>query len=203
MIAGMRQMENDVTERLVLASASPRRRELLTQMGLAFTVIPSRADETLDHGRDPGELACEIAERKMADVAARVPEGVWVLGADTFIVFRGRFMGKPRDRGEARLMLSSLSGNTHQVITGLALRDGSSGVTTAYETTDVTFRPLSPAEIDWYLSTGEWEDVAAAYRIQERGACLVSSITGSPSNVVGLPIHRFYGMLRDTNYPFL
>ncbi len=190
-------------EKLVLASSSPRRSEILRQMGLSFTVIPAWTDEILDPTVDPPALAKNIAERKMADVAARVPEGLWVLGADTFIVFSGSYLGKPRDREDAGRMLSLLSGNTHQVITGLALRDGAGGVTTAHAVTDVTFRPLTPREIEWYLSTDEWRGVAAAYRIQERGACLVSSIKGSPSNVVGLPIHLFYGMLVHTQYPLL
>lgn len=189
-------------ERLVLASASQRRREILLQMGLSFSVIPAEVDESFIIGADPRDESLRLAEKKARAVALALPDKVYVLGADTFIVFKGKWIGKPANREEAGEMLKAFSGRTHRVVTGLALLCGKKPPLLDYAVTDVTFRQLSEREIDWYLNTEEWAGVAGAYRIQEQGACFITSLTGSYSNVMGLPIHTFYGMLLNINFPF-
>ncbi|MDC7225625.1 MAG: Maf family protein [Spirochaetales bacterium] len=202
---------------IILASGSPRRQDILKQMGLRYTVEPQDVDESFA-GMTAENEARRLAAKKVQTcidnrwpVSGREnPLGDWILGADTFIVYKGLFMGKPADRSDARRMLKLLADNTHTVITGLALniacdiapRDGKPLMTTAVCRTEVTFAPMSDDEIEWYLDTDEWRDVAAAYRIQEKAAMFISSIQGSWSNVMGLPINTFYGMLRANNFNF-
>jgi septum formation protein len=216
-----------MTDTLILASSSPRRRELLTQLGLAFEVVsPAPDDDPADH-RPAVQFATELAERKGRSVAERDGmEHRWVLGADTVVYDDEEILLKAADRPEAREMLRRLSGNTHRVVTALSLfpplvrqpqrqqtaagagPDGRSEpqsgrpVHRASNITAVTFSPLADTEIEWYLDTGEWEGVAGAYRIQGRGAALVERIEGTYSTVVGLPIRLLYSMLRDTGYRF-
>lgn len=184
----MKENQHIDTTRLVLASQSPRRKDLLEEAGVLIDIISSHADETLPDGIDPATGAMELACLKARDVAAAHP-GRWVLGADTIVVVNHTILGKPTSNDDARRMLSALSGRTHQVCTGFCLINTALD-RTIYEvvTTDVTFKVLSPEEISWYIETGEPFDKAGAYGIQAKGASLVREIRGSYTNVVGLPI---------------
>jgi len=191
-------------ETIVLASGSPRRRELLERVRIPCTVVIPQIDEA-SGGEAPVELVRVIARRKVESVLARLPAGAppWVLGADTVVEVDGAVLGKPGTAEEAERMLRLLAGRTHRVHTGLALFCGSARpVEIESATTDVRFRALEEQEIGSYLATGEWRGAAGAYRIQERGAFLVAWIHGSWSNVVGLPLETFYGMLTRTGYRF-
>jgi len=191
-------------ETILLASGSPRRREILESYGFPLVVRPTDTDETLrDHlpvGQRVKALALDKAKAALAAVRDGDPR--WVLAADTLVSAGGRVLGKARDRMEARDFLRALSGVSHRVSTGLALADRSTGgVRTILEETEVLFAKLSDMEIDSYLDTGEWEGAAGAYRIQGRAAFLVERVTGSWSCVVGLPLRAFYVILRDSAYP--
>ena len=178
---------------LVLASASPRRRDLLARLGLAFTVRPTDADETWPAGLAVGPAAEAVALRK---ARALDDAGAVVLAADTVVVLDGDVLGKPADAEAARRTLRRLSGRTHTVVTGLALRHGGREAT-AHEATAVTFAVLSDAEIGAYVATGAPLDKAGAYGIQDdAGALLVARIEGDYFNVVGLPLRRLYETLR-------
>jgi septum formation protein len=170
---------------LILASGSPRRRELLSALGLRFQVVPSSVDETLAPELSVSVALEELAVRKAAEVQARGAE--WVLAADTSVVLGGTVFGKPGSRGEACEMLRALSGRTHSVVTGVALLGVDSARTFSVETA-VTFRQLTARQISWYAALDEPYDKAGAYAIQGRGAFLVESIRGSYTNVVGLPM---------------
>jgi septum formation protein len=176
------------TPLFILASKSPRRRYLLEQAGLCFTVIPSSVDESAFPPSVSDDYVRSLAQAKAEDIAARHP-AAWVLGADTIVRIGEAILGKPRSREEARNMLRRLSGQTHQVLTGYAIccRDrGRSFSETVI--TDVTFKELTAAEIEWYIHTREPFDKAGAYAIQGLGTFLVKRIKGSYTNVVGLPV---------------
>jgi septum formation protein len=178
---------------LVLASASPRRRDLLARLGLAFDVLPADADETWPAGSPPGPGAAEIALRK---ARALPPDGALVLAADTVVALDGEVLGKPADDAEAARTLRLLSGRTHTVATGLALRHGGRETAT-FELTRVTFADLSDDEIAAYVATGSPRDKAGSYGIQDDlGAVFVERIDGDYFNVVGLPLRRLYATLR-------
>ena len=173
---------------LILASKSPRRRYLLKQAGLSFSIIPSNLNEKSLPMSSPETYVRELAEAKARDIAEKHPES-WVIGADTIVLIDGTILGKPRSREEARKMLEQLSGNTHQVLTGYAIccyeKDRYFSDTVK---TDVRFKHLTNDEIQWYIHTKEPFDKAGAYAIQGLGTFLVRSINGSYSNVVGLPV---------------
>jgi len=176
---------------LILASRSPRRKAILEQLGIAFRVeVPDVAE--LQEG-DPHEVVVENALRKARAVD---PGEDRVLGADTEVVLDGRIFGKPRDRDEAERFLRTLSGRTHEVLGGIALRSGASE-RTAIATTRVRFRSLPDAELGWYLDGGEWDGKAGAYAIQGKGAALVESIQGDYWNVVGLPVPALLAIAPD------
>lgn len=185
-------------EQIILASASPRRRILLRQIGLTFEVLPAGNDESLPAGTGPVETVESLARTKAETVVARrAPGSSLVIGADTIVVLDEEILGKPADPEEARTMLHRLSGRTHQVYTGVALiRTGSTGITDRYifhERTDVTFGKLTGEEIAAYVNTGSPLDKAGAYGIQDDlGALFVRKINGDYYNVVGFPLHRFY-----------
>jgi septum formation protein len=183
---------------LVLASGSPRRRELLQRLGLAPVVRPADLDESPRPGESADELVLRLAVSKAAAVAAAAPAGVdeVVLAADTEVVLDGRALGKPVDREEAAAMLTALAGRTHEVMTGLAVRRGTRIVTDRVVTT-VTIRALTPDEIAWYLSTGEPEGKSGAYALQGAGAVLVDRVEGSDTNVIGLPLPAAVALLRQ------
>ena len=179
---------------LILASGSPRRRQLLEQIGLTFVVRSSDVDESVSPGLTPALVVESLSARKGEAVAAEAAPGDLVLSADTVVALDGAILGKPRDRAEAEAMLTALSGRTHQVYTGVTLlQDGRR--LTEHEVTAVTFRPLSPEEIAAYVSTGEPMDKAGAYGIQGLGALLVERLEGDYFNVMGLPLCRLGEML--------
>jgi len=181
---------------LVLASASPRRQELLRKAGIAFTVQPAEIDET----PLPGESARACAERLARDKAlaiARSRSDDVVLGADTVVVVDDQILGKPADGEDAARMLRLLSGRTHQVITGVALIVQGGEASVASETTQVTFMKLSEDDIRGYVATGEPMDKAGAYAIQGIASRWIPRIEGDYSNVVGLPIALVYRMLQQ------
>ncbi len=171
---------------LLLASASPRRLELLRALGLEPLVRPADVDETLRPGEDPHDAAERLARAKAAAVAEGAPAGAVVLAADTIVVLDGEALGKPRDEADARRMLRALRGRTHDVVTGVALsRDGR--LVSGRETTEVLFAPMTDEEVDAYVASGEPSDKAGAYALQGLGGLFVERITGTPSNVIGLP----------------
>lgn len=181
---------------VILASASPRRRDLLRQVGLEFRVEPADGVESqLRRGVGPPEHARESAEAKAAAISRAHPAAV-VLGADTVVALDGRVLGKPTSPAEARSMLESLAGRTHEVHTGVSVAYGSRVLLSDVETTRVTFRPLSPEQIEAYVATGEPMDKAGAYGIQGRGALLVQKVEGCYFNVVGLPLVLTWEMLQ-------
>jgi septum formation protein len=182
-------------KRLVLASASPRRRELLNGLGVEFVVRAPDIDEAQLPGEDPFAYVRRLALEKARAAATMGTAKEWVLGADTTVVVDGRIFGKPADDDDAQRMLEALAGRHHEVLTGVALiADGREQV--VLESTKVFFAPMSAAEIDDYVKSGEPRDKAGAYAIQGRGAAFVTRIEGSYSNVVGLPLHRVYALLR-------
>lgn len=220
--------------RIVLVSGSPRRRALLDQLGVSFTVYQPNADESAPRGIRPAAYVREVARRKLrayiegsgrwipgiepsargsasgsveraaggsAESTGEANGTQWALAADTTVAVGRRIIGKPEDRREAEAILRLLSGRGHNVITAIALFNPQNGrVTVESERTRVIFATLSEEEITWYLDSGEWRDVAGGYRIQERGSVLVRRIVGSYSNVVGLPIQLFYGMVQSQGY---
>ena len=175
--------------RLTLASRSPQRRAILEQLGIAFEVVAPEVEEVSEG--DPRGLVVENARRK-----ARAVEGDRVLGVDTAVALGRRVLGKPRDEVQAREFLDALSGQTHEVWSGIALRRGGDERAEA-AVTRVTFRSLSATEQGWYLATGEWRGRAGAYAIQARGAALVERIEGDYTNVVGLPVSTLMAMAPD------
>lgn len=181
---------------IILASGSPRRRELLTQMGLSFRVVVSDADETVDKSLSPAEQVSLISRRKAGAVAEAVGPDALVIAADTIVALEGQVMGKPHSRAEAAEMLSRLSGRTHEVYTGFTLQLGERVITQA-ERTAVTFRDLTQSEIEAYVDTGEPMDKAGAYGIQGLGSLLVSGIRGDYFNVMGLPVCRLGQALKE------
>lgn len=186
---------------LILASASPRRAALLRQLGVAFTVHPSHIAETVPEGVDgPAALVEHLARAKAEAVAPAYPDAL-TLGADTIVVLDGEVLGKPADAASAEAMLARLSNRTHTVFTGLGLVHPASGRTVvAHEATRVTFAALTAEEISAYVATGAPMDKAGAYGIQDDwGAVFVASIEGDYYNVVGLPLHRFYQIIK---HPF-
>lgn len=177
---------------LVLASASPRRRELLSQLDIRFTVSAADIDETPQTGEAAEAYVGRLAREKARVVASRHP-GAWVLAADTTVALGAELLGKPRDAEEAQAMLTRLSGRTHDVYTGVALAGRHEE--TLVVRTRVTFRSLSPGEMSWYANSGEPLDKAGAYAIQGKGGFLVAGVEGSPSNVVGLPLGETVALL--------
>lgn len=182
---------------IILASASPRRRELLAQTGIKFRIVPSDFDEAAVAVAGPQTLAETLARGKAHDVADRLESGV-VIGADTIVVRDGEVLGKPHDDADAARMLTRLSGGWHEVITGVAVVDAASGrVAAGAEVTRVKVRHLTPADVEAYVASGEPRDKAGAYAIQGLGSLFIERIDGDYANVVGLPIFRLAGLLRE------
>lgn len=180
---------------IILASRSPRRRELLSQIGLkGFRVMASEVDEQVEGNPPPGELVEELSLRKARAVGAQAGEEDLVIAADTVVVLDGAVLGKPADERDAFAMLSALSGNRHRVYTGVTVLRGERALT-EHEETLVAFRELEPDEISAYIATGEPMDKAGAYGIQGLGSLLVSRLEGDYFNVMGLPLFRLGKML--------
>lgn len=183
--------------RLVLASQSPRRRELLVQIGIPLEVRPAHADESILPGETPHRYVLRVAREKARAVAGEI-----VLGADTAVVLGAEVLGKPRDGEDAGRMLRALSGTVHEVLTGVCVRRSEPALELdVVVATKVRFARLSPGEIDWYIATGEPLDKAGAYAIQGSGGAFVLSVEGSVSNVVGLPLAETADLLRRAGFP--
>ena len=175
-------------KKIILASASPRRKEILSLTGLRFRVEPSDYEETLDNAIKPHKLAKRLSLEKARAIAGKYRDAL-IIAADTFIVFRGKLLGKPHTSKEARKMLRLLNGKSHSVITGYTMLDTGTGqkITRSVET-KVWFKKMSSQELDAYAATGEPIGKAGAYAIQGRGAMIVKKIEGDYLNVVGLPL---------------
>lgn len=184
--------------KIILASASPRRRELLSRIGLDIEVIPSQAEEDLTKNISPELLVSELALLKASDIGKITAKGFYIIGADTVVVYNKKVLGKPQNEQQAFEMLNMLQGKTHQVYTGICIIDTTSGKSvTAYECTSVSFLALSEQEINAYIKTGEPMDKAGAYGIQDLGALLIKGIEGDYFNVVGLPLSRLARLFKE------
>jgi septum formation protein len=194
----------DPERTLVLASASPRRRDLLTQAGVAFEVVPPRVDETPAPGEAPEALALRLAAEKALEVAERLgaePER-WVLGADTIVVLEDEVLGKPDDPEHAIELLARLVGRSHRVVTGVAVVSSARlAPRTRAVSSIVTMRSAARAEIEAYVATGEPMDKAGAYGFQGEGRRFVVRVEGSESNVIGLPVAESLALLREARRP--
>ncbi|HBL4691923.1 septum formation inhibitor Maf [Citrobacter sedlakii] len=183
---------------LYLASGSPRRQELLTQLGVAFERIVTGIEEMRGAGESAQQYVSRLAREKAQAGVTQTPRDLPVLGADTIVILHGEVLEKPRDAEHAATMLGKLSGQTHQVMTAVALAD-SQYVLDCLVVTDVTFRALSDADIADYIASGEPMDKAGAYGIQGLGGCFVRKINGSYHAVVGLPLVETYELLSNFN----
>ncbi|MEE1304165.1 MAG: Maf family protein [Agathobacter sp.] len=193
--------------KIVLASGSPRRKELLEQVGLEFEICPAKGEEIISKSI-PHEVVVELSEQKAKEVAAAVvaydeahadittPTDIMVIGADTVVAFEDKILGKPKDEEDAKDMLRMLSDKTHSVYTGVTIvfisKEGKTGIHSFYEKTDVSFYPLTDLEIQRYIESGDPLDKAGAYGIQGEFAKHIKGIQGEYNNVVGLPIARLY-----------
>jgi septum formation protein len=188
------------TERVILASASPRRRELLSLIGIAHEVRPADIDESLFPGERPAAHAERLARTKAHTIAEREPDAV-VIAADTIVVVDGDVLGKPADEAAARAMLKRLSGRTHIVLTAIAVARGAR-TESAVESVDVTFRTVTDDEIGSYIATGEPMDKAGAYGIQGFGATIVERVDGDYFSVMGLGLRRLIELLERVGAPY-
>lgn len=188
--------------RLVLASASPRRVELLAQVGIVpDRIAPADIDETPQRREEPGPLAKRLALGKAEAIAsADADADTWVLAADTVVGVGRRILGKPQDAVEARRFLSILSGRRHRVFGGVTVIAPTGKISRRLVATSVNFKRLEPAEIDTYLDSGEWEGKAGGYAIQGRAGAFIRGINGSYFNVVGLPLYETLSLLRGSGF---
>ncbi len=184
---------NPHLEKLVLASSSPRRAEILSAVGWPYETMAAGIDESRAPGEDATAYVQRLAREKAEAVVAKLERGL-VLGADTVVVVKGEILGQPRDDDDARRMLKLLSGKWHEVLTGVALVRAGEGTETLvdYERTRVRFAEMSADEIEWYVGTGEPKGKAGAYAVQGRAALLIEEIEGEYFNIVGLPIRLVY-----------
>ncbi len=188
--------------RLILASASPRRADILRSLGIPFTVAATDVPEDLLPGETAEAAARRLAAAKAARAAGRAPES-WVLAADTLVSLDGATLEKPRDDTDAAAMLRRLAGREHGVVTAVHLRRGGDAGVGVAEISRVRFAPMSDAEIAWYVATGEPRDKAGAYGVQGLGARFIAEIRGSFTNVMGLPARAVYELLRGAPDPAL
>jgi septum formation protein len=192
-------------ETIILASGSPRRKELLIKAKMPVKVIPPDLIEDYSSLSSVGDLVSRVARSKVDAVVElfKSESPRWVLGVDTIVEVDGKVLGKPDGPEHARTMLGLLSGKVHRVYSGVAvLVDKARPADVEVVCTEVKFKTLTPVEMAWYIECGEWSGAAGAYRIQERGAFFVDWIKGSYSNVVGLPLEAFYGILMRNEYRF-
>jgi septum formation protein len=194
-------------EPIILASSSPRRQEIFKQLNIPFKVIAPSFVEVKPNDISIFDAPEYFAAQKVISVVKMFPTDQnldWVFGADTSIVYDGKLFGKPKDANEARSFLHTFSGHTHQVISGIALFNGSiQFLETKTSKNLVTFKKLSEKEIDWFIDSGEWHGVAGGYRIQGLAQCFISNIEGSFSSIMGLPISEFYDILSEQGYKFI
>ena len=186
--------------KVVLASASPRRRELLDLVGIKHAVHPADVDESILDGESPPDYVERLARAKAAAIATKFPDAV-VIGADTTVVLGDDILGKPTDVGDAKRMIARLAGHTHEVCTGIAVVYGAR-TASAVERVAVTFRTLTPREIDAYVATGEPMDKAGAYGIQGWGATIVERIDGDYFSVMGLGLRRLVALLAEVGVEY-
>jgi septum formation protein len=184
-----------VPPRIVLASGSPRRKEILASLGLTFTVRATDVEESLLPGESASDASERLARAKAEAAAAGAPEAL-VVAADTLVVLDGDALGKPRDRADARRMLATLSGRAHDVVTGVACARGGR-IVSGRETARVVFAAMTGAEIAAYAATGEPDDKAGSYALQGIGGLFVERVEGSPSTVVGLPVRLLYRLASE------
>ncbi|HJP91335.1 MAG TPA: Maf family protein [Pyrinomonadaceae bacterium] len=182
---------NYLREKLILASSSPRRTEILNRAGWPHEVMVAGIDESVRPQEDPATYVQRLARSKAEAVAQRLDAGL-VLGADTTVVIEGQILGQPRDEADARRMLDLLNGRWHEVMTGVALVRVGGESRVDYETTRVRFAEMNPVEIDWYIATGEAFGKAGAYGIQGKAALFIEEIDGDYFNIMGLPIRLVY-----------
>lgn len=183
-------------ERIILASSSPRRRELLSGIGLAFEVIPSHVPEVHEEGEPPEVYVSRLSRSKAEAIATQHP-GAWVIAADTTVILDDELLEKPVDRADAARMLATIAGRTHIVYTGVTLQKlNGDWCETSVAESEVRMLPLTAEDIDWYVETGEPMDKAGSYAVQGVGAMFIDSIHGSYTNVVGLPLATLFQMLR-------
>ena len=187
---------------LVLASSSPRRAEILTSLGIPFTVDPADVAEDVRAGESAGDAASRLATEKAAVISARRPDA-WVLAADTLVVLDTEILGKPRDDADAARMLRRISGRAHRVVTAVRLRRGSGPRAQVVAWSGVEIAPLSDSEIAWYVETGVPRDKAGAYAVQGLGARFIEAVDGSYTNVMGLPARAVYRLMKDSGDPAL
>ena len=182
----------------ILASKSPRRKELLNNIGINAQIIPSEVDESVIKDLSPEKMVTQLAMLKASDVARSFGANTYVIGADTSVCLDGEIFGKPENDADARRMLEKLSGNTHDVYTGYCVVDCTTHTAVSrYEKTRVSFRQLSAEEIDAYIDSREPMDKAGAYGIQKKGSMFVEKIEGDYFNVVGLPVCALVKLLKD------
>lgn len=203
--------------RIVLASASPRRKELLEQIGMEFEICPAQGEEMIT-ARKPDQVVLELSAQKAKEVASGIlsynekhqelvtPEDILVIGADTVVAYEQQILGKPKDEADAKRMLTLLSGKTHSVFTGVTFifmdRDSRCGQYSFFEETKVEFYPMSESEIDVYVASGNCMDKAGSYGIQGSFAAYVKGIHGDYNNVVGLPVARLCQELKKLGFPY-
>jgi septum formation protein len=193
------ELMNDITPKLILASQSPRRLELLRQITDQFEVVPSSVEEKLDPGLRPEENAKLLARAKAESVAKNYPD-CWVVGADTLVALHQEILAKPVDVPDALRMLSRLSGKEHRVMTGICVVSPGKTLDKSV-TSKVRFKSLTAEEISNYVLTGEPMDKAGAYAIQGKGSFMVRDFSGSKSNIIGLPIDELKILLAKTGFP--
>ncbi|MCW8871461.1 MAG: Maf family protein [Xanthomonadales bacterium] len=193
---------NRIPASIILASASPRRRELLRQVGVEFRVVVAAVDESVLQDEAPAAYVVRVARDKALEVLARESDGLPVLGADTAVVLDGRILGKPGDRAEAQAMLSSLSGRTHEVYSAAVLAAGAQPPRECLNISRVTFAELDRAWIESYCDSGDPMDKAGAYGVQGRAAEKITRIEGSFSGVMGLPLYETCQLLRQAEVLF-
>lgn len=203
--------------RIVLASASPRRKELLEQIGMEFEICPAQGEEMIT-ASEPDQVVLELSAQKAKEVASGIlsynekhqelvtPEDILVIGADTVVAYNQQILGKPKDEADAKRMLTLLSGKTHSVFTGVTFifmdRDNRCGQYSFFEETKVEFYPMSESEIDVYVASGNCMDKAGSYGIQGSFAAYVKGIHGDYNNVVGLPVARLCQELKKLGFPY-
>ncbi len=187
----------DTPRQIILASQSPRRKDLLQKMGVTFSVVPSRFKETLDHNRPVDEVAVELALGKAREVSKMHPKAI-VIGADTIVFFDGKQLGKPKDEAEARKILFHLAGGSNVVCTGLAVVCLELGLeTTSAVSSNVCFKQVNGQAIETYLASGDWHDKAGSYGIQSGAAPLIEHIEGQYDAVLGLPTKTLADILKQ------
>ncbi len=189
--------EMEQTKKIILASASPRRKELLEKMGLAFEIITSQVEENIENGPYSKELVENLALEKALDVSRQVKTPALIIGADTVVVIDGIILGKPKDKYDAVRILGLLSGRTHTVVTSIAIIDTKKNTKTVESVeSKVTFKKLSLKEVEDYIATGEPMDKAGAYGIQGYASSFITSICGCYTNVVGISTYKLSEMLK-------